>query len=197
MRALKTLITIILTVSIIITFAACGAKQATTEPTESLLPEGEGAAAAADEGEKPVTLSVKSDSIIDSKLKTVCAATRAGGKNAVPQLSWNAIPDAKAYVILMLDEDAGNWLHMQYVTDKTEIKEGEQIDGKYVGPYPPNGTGMHIYKIYVIAVENAPAELPGSFDTTNKGIDELTAGLGTILAQDYVAATYTYGDKTE
>ena len=189
MNKLKTITAVLLVLTMLFAFAACKGK--TDEPTTA-APE---TTEQATEEEKPVTLSVKSDSIVDSKLKTVCAATRAGGKNAVPNLSWNAIPDAKSYVVLMLDEEAGNWLHMQYITDKTSIAEGEQIDGKYVGPYPPSGSGTHIYKIYVLALKNAPTELPGNFDATNVGIDELTSAFGTILAQDYVACTYTYGDN--
>ena len=129
----------------------------------------------------------------EGKLLTKCAATYANGQNLVPEITWDEVPNAKAYAVYMLDESANNWLHMMAVTTSTTIKEGEAIQGQYIGPYPPSGN--HSYVIYVLALETAPASLPGDFNATNPGIATLSQNLGTILAQASTTVTYANGDN--
>lgn len=140
------------------------------------------------------SISVKCGSIAkNGRLKTACAATRAGGKNQSPAVSWNAIPDAKAYAVYILDSSANYWCHWKALVKTTSLKQGEN-PGKYIGPYPPSGT--HSYRIYVFALKKSPSSLPGSFDAKNS-LNNITNGLGksNILAQGYTTVKYAHGDR--
>lgn len=141
-------------------------------------------------------ISVKCGSIAgNGKLKTACAATRAGGKNQTPAVSWEAVPSANYYAVYMLDSSANYWCHWKALVKTTSLKQGEN-PGKYVGPYPPSGT--HNYRIYVFALKSNPGNLPGSFDAKNS-LSTITNGLskGTILAQGYTTAKYAHGDNNK
>lgn len=193
---------IVLTITILLVFTACGDEKAaepdpTTEPvsteqttadetttettTEKELPK------------EPVTMKVTCTSTTsDGKLLTKCAATYANGQNLVPGISWDAVDGAKAYAVYILDESASNWLHLKTITTTNSIKEGENISGQYVGPYPPSGT--HNYTIYVLALKDAPSTLQGNFDSTNGNISSLTQNL-TILGQGSTTVKYANGDN--
>ncbi len=195
MKTVKKATVILLTLTLILTFAACGTKEEPTEPittktnttTEEKTTEEQ-----TTEGAKTMTVTCKSTTS-EGKLLTKCAATYANGQNLVPEITWDDVPNAKAYAVYMLDESANNWLHMMAVTTTTTIKEGEAIQGQYIGPYPPSGN--HSYVIYVLALETAPASLPGNFNATNPGIATLSQSLGTILAQASTTVTYANGDN--
>lgn len=186
---------ILLTIILILTFAACGTKEEPTQPnTTKTNTTTEEQTTEEQTTEGPVTMTVTCKSTTsEGKLLTKCAATYANGQNLVPEITWTEVPGAKAYAVYMLDESANNWLHMMAVTTNTTIKEGEAIQGQYIGPYPPSGN--HSYVIYVLALETAPASLPGNFNSTNSGIDTLKESLGTILAQASATVTYANGDN--
>lgn len=142
------------------------------------------------------SLSVKCGSIAaNGKLKTACAATKAGGKNQSPAVSWNAVPGANYYAVYILDSSANYWCHWKALVTTTELKQGEN-PGKYIGPYPPSGT--HNYRIYVFALKKDPGSLPGSFDAKNS-LSTITNGLGkdNILAQGYTTVKYAKGDNNK
>lgn len=195
---------IVLTITILLVFTACGDKKAaepdpTTEPvsteqttadetttettTEKELPK------------EPVTMKVTCTSATsDGKLLTKCAATYANGQNLVPGISWDAVDGAKAYAVYILDESASNWLHLKTITTTNSIKEGENISGQYVGPYPPSGN--HTYVIYVLALDKAPSSLPGTFDSTNQDIDTIKSQINAnILGYGQTSVTYANGDN--
>jgi phosphatidylethanolamine-binding protein (PEBP) family uncharacterized protein len=194
-KAIKTTAVTLLIISILFTFAACGTKE---EPTEqkttniTTTKQEKTTEEQTTEGAKTMTVTCKSTTS-EGKLLTKCAATYANGQNLVPEITWDEVPNAKAYAVYMLDESAKNWLHMMAVTTSTTIKEGEAIQGQYIGPYPPSGN--HSYVIYVLALETAPASLPGNFNATNPGIATLSQSLGTILAQASTTVTYANGDN--
>ena len=195
MKTVKKATVILLTLTLILTFAACGTKE---EPTEqkttniTTTKQEKTTEEQTKEGAKTMTVTCKSTTS-EGKLLTKCAATYANGQNLVPEITWDEVPNAKAYAVYMLDESANNWLHMMAVTTNTTIKEGEAIQGQYIGPYPPSGN--HSYVIYVLALETAPASLPGDFNATNPGIATLSQSLGTILAQASTTVTYANGDN--
>lgn len=186
---------ILLTIILILTFAACGTKEEPTQPnTTKTNTTTEEQTTEEQTTEGPVTMTVTCKTTTsEGKLLTKCAATYANGQNLVPEITWTEVPGAKAYAVYMLDESANNWLHMTAITTKAGIKEGEAIQGQYIGPYPPSGN--HSYVIYVLALETAPTSLPGNFNSTNSGIDTLKESLGTILAQASVTVTYANGDN--
>lgn len=186
---------ILLTIILILTFAACGTKEEPTQPnTTKTNTTTEEQTTEEQTTEGPVTMTVTCKTTTsEGKLLTKCAATYANGQNLVPEITWTEVPGAKAYAVYMLDESANNWLHMMAVTTNTTIKEGEAIQGQYIGPYPPSGN--HNYVIYVLALETAPTSLPGDFNATNPGIATLKESLGTILAQASATVTYANGDN--
>lgn len=197
MKTIKKATIILLTLTLILTFAACGTKEEPTEPettnaSTTTTTEEKTTEEQTTEGAKTMTVTCKSTTS-EGKLLTKCAATYANGQNLVPEITWDEVPNAKAYAVYMLDESANNWLHMMAVTTSTTIKEGEAIQGQYIGPYPPSGN--HSYVIYVLALETAPASLPGNFNATNPGISVLSQNLGTILAQASTTVTYANGDN--
>lgn len=193
---------IVLTITILLVFTACGDKKAaepdpTTEPVsteQTIIDETTTETTTEKELPKePVTMKVTCTSTTsDGKLLTKCAATYANGQNLVPGISWDAVDGAKAYAVYILDESASNWLHLKTITTTNSIKEGENISGQYVGPYPPSGT--HNYTIYVLALKDAPSTLQGNFDSTNGNISSLTQNL-TILGQGSTTVKYANGDN--
>ena len=78
------------------------------------------------------------------------------GSNQSPQLTWDAVDGAAYYAVCMFDEDA-NWLHWLVLDlDKTELEQGEYTShSDYIGPYPPNNSGQHNYRIEVFALKQA------------------------------------------
>ena len=127
------------------------------------------------------------------------------GKNLSPQLTWEKVEQAEAYVIYMIDPDGNNWIHMISDTlTKTSIRQGEiaAIDSGtsahgYIGPYPPKGT--HRYEVYVFALKEAPDSYPGKVNTVCDGIGEIVEALdidkngecGNIAAYGKLTGSYT------
>ena len=113
----------------------------------------------------------------------------------------------------MVDETAGNWVHW-YATGVTETalatganKEHEgDMNFRYVGPYPPAGSGDHEYTVYVFALAHEPViEIEGGvgFDKKSLSADFLYYDLlniedssvdhymyGNVIAYGYLTGTY-------
>ena len=53
----------------------------------------------------------------------------------------------------MVDESANNWVHWYAEVSEPGSDHGSNI-GKYIGPYPPEGSGDHTYAVYVYALED-------------------------------------------
>jgi len=122
------------------------------------------------------------------------------GKNAdnvSPQLSWETVDGATQYEIFMIDEDANNWLHWYFVTEEPGLKEGccNSKDMGYVGPYPPE---THIYKVYVIAIKEQPADVKFLVDSSGPSILEKISNLdkgtsiesGNVISYGVVEGAY-------
>lgn len=86
------------------------------------------------------------------------------GENLSPELSFDKVEGADYYYIYMVDETANNWVHW-VATDvrEVELDTGANAttykgspDFKYVGPYPPQGSGDHVYTIYIYAMKGKP-----------------------------------------
>ncbi len=112
----------------------------------------------------------------------------------------------------MEDESANNWVHL-YADDvhKTKLASGAnqtEYDGnpsfKYVGPYPPAGSGDHTYTIYVYALKGKPDfELDAEVDEPWLQADDLYYDhlniskrgdintYGNVLAYGYISGVYS------
>jgi len=101
------------------------------------------------------------------------------GENKSPDLTWEPVEGAGLYVIYMVDETAGNWIHWRSdgVTETT-LPEGWAKDSDYIGPYPPPGT-THVYTVYVVALKNPVERVRGLFNGDNPRFTEFFLGLDT------------------
>lgn len=153
------------------------------------------------EEDKFPKMDVRSESIVDGRLKTVCAAAhspnRPEGENKNPELMWEEVPGAEYYVAIMVDRSARNWLHMftngAWTTELSEASLGEDA---YVGPYPPPGTGEHEYKLYVYALARDPSGIKAGMDAPCN-FRRLEAELDRcgVLARGSITGKYGHGDE--
>ena len=152
------------------------------------------------------TLNVTSESLEGERWSDRITDTDTG-QNLSPQLSFDKVEGASYYVIYMVDETAGNWVHWYAEVTDTELEEGAN-PGQYVGPYPPKGSGDHYYMIYVYAMADKPdmryeGEFP-EFDKEWFRADVLWSGFlnvkdrsndpvlyGNVLEYGYVYGTYS------
>ena len=151
-------------------------------------------------------MKVTSESLVGDRWSYDITNTDAG-QNLSPQLSFDEVAGASYYVIYMVDESANNWVHWYAEVSQTELEEGAN-PGQYIGPYPPEGSGDHLYTIYVYALADKPdfryeGEFP-EFDEAWFGADTLWAGFlnvkdgstdperyGNVIAYGYVSGTYS------
>lgn len=154
-----------------------------------------------------LTITVTSTSIVDGKLLTTTAADKKPnhplGGNQSPAVSWDAVENANYYAVIMFDESA-DWLHF-LVTDitTTSIEEGKYTNTEtYIGPYPPNSSGVHTYRIEVFAIKNQPSNPIGKLDSSetyrdivNK-LNRVGGNSSNILARGHIIGTYQNGDNT-
>ena len=152
------------------------------------------------------TITVTSTSIVEGKLVTAVAAdserNNPRGENQSPALSWEAVDGANYYAVCMFDESA-NWLHF-LATDIaiTDLEQGAYTDvNTYVGPYPPKGSGAHIYRIEVFAIKKQPnspiAQIDKKIaysDLVNH-LNQVGENSDNIIARGYVTGTYENGDN--
>ncbi|MCR5544670.1 MAG: hypothetical protein K6F55_11050 [Eubacterium sp.] len=112
-----------------------------------------------EEFKEHATMTVTSKSLKDGRWDTAIAGEGIGN-NEIPQLTFDKVSGAQFYVIYMLDESAGNWLHWKaFEINKTNIEKGEELpleNSSYAGPHPPIGSGNHKYVIYVYALKKRP-----------------------------------------
>ncbi|MBR2087068.1 MAG: hypothetical protein IJ906_08035 [Oscillospiraceae bacterium] len=144
---------------------------------------------------------ITSENLHDGVWDTVIGKEQ--GENKSPQLSWEPVEGANAYGILMIDTDAGNWLHWKTgMVTTAGIPLGYAGSDTYVGPYPPAGT-THSYTIYVAALREADANVLGFLDNRNDYADytsdkllcsmDVTDGgsAGNVIAVGTITGTYS------
>ncbi len=162
------------------------------------------------------TLKLTSTSIIKvdgddvGNLLTSCAANnkfnkpKGGGKS--PQLSWTKVEDAKYYAVCMFDVTANwtHWLAKSLPAKKTSLKLGAYTKSSgYIGPYPPAGSGRHIYVIQVFALRGKPDKFTyknnasGNLNAIHTGLNTRKGVLDNLIAVDSIIAGYSYGDQTK
>ena len=148
------------------------------------------------------TMNVSSGNLKDGAWDASIAYNDGVGDNLSPQLSFDEVEGAKYYYIYMIDETAGCWVHWRACVEKTKLEHGanksEYKDDPgflYKGPYPPVGSGEHVYTIYVFAMKNEPVvKIEGGF-----GFDEPDFA-GDILYYDILNVSdvscnpYKYGN---
>ena len=160
---------------------------------------------------KDATMEVTSKDLHDGKWSDRITNTQ-NGENLSPQLSFTEVPGAQYYVIYMEDESANYWVHW-YADDihETELDAGAnqtEYEGnpsfKYVGPYPPAGSGEHTYTIYVYAMKGKPdSDFDPEFDEPwlradylyYDHLNVLSRGnidtYGNVLAYGYISGVYS------
>ena len=135
------------------------------------------------------------------------------GQNISPELHWDGVEGAVSYNIYMIDESAWGWLHWQAEgisddhLDRGVCSEvggvigtnagGEDIYARYLGPYPPDG--VHTYNVYVVAFQDAPAELRVKFNRSGNDIKTIIEGLdvtadgnnGNVLGYGMIEGTFS------
>ncbi|MDR0292883.1 MAG: hypothetical protein LBH95_01870 [Oscillospiraceae bacterium] len=147
-------------------------------------------------------IAVSSDSVDETgKLLTETAADRKPnnplGSNQSPHLAWDAVDGAAYYAVCMFDESA-NWLHWLVLdTEKTELAQGEYTSrNEYVGPYPPQNSGQHHYRIEVFALKQATDHLilkldaKHSYSDIARYLNRSGNGENNIVARGYVMGIY-------
>ena len=159
-----------------------------------------------DDFKNNATMNVTSESVVSGRWADDITNT-SFGQNLSPQLSFDAVEGASYYVIYMVDESANNWVHWYAEVTDTELEAGLN-PGQYIGPYPPEGSGDHLYTVYVYALADRPGvrlafEYP-EFDENWFAGDVLWAGVlnitdgskspalyGNVLGYGYVSGTYS------
>ena len=159
------------------------------------------------------TLNVTSDNLNNGKWDSLITNT-AGGDNLSPQITFDEVPGASYYVIYMVDESANNWVHWYAsgVTDtslETGANRSHEGDAgfRYIGPYPPAGSGVHTYTVYVYALSGDPGitfeggigfdkpSLSGDlfyYDSLNvTDSSENPYRYGNVIAYGYLSGTYS------
>ena len=157
------------------------------------------------------TMSVTSPNLKDGVWDSVITNTDAGS-NMSPEISFDRVEGAKYYVVYMVDESANNWVHWIVTNvDETTLplgankdKYAEDNNFKYIGPYPPAGSGNHTYTIYVYAMKDKPdSSTEYQFDEPFlTGMDMYYSRLniskygkineyGNVLAYGYISGTYS------
>lgn len=134
------------------------------------------------------------------------------GENLSPELSFDMVEGAEYYYIYMVDETANNWVHW-VATDvrEVELDTGANAttykgspDFKYVGPYPPQGSGDHVYTIYIYAMKGKPGrDREMEFDKPSLSGDYMYYDYlsiskmgdpneyGNVIAYGYISGTYS------
>jgi Raf kinase inhibitor-like YbhB/YbcL family protein len=135
---------------------------------------------------------------------------------ASPALSWNAVPNAKSYAIIMEDPDAKpvtplvHWLAWNIPATVTSLPEGVQeqprltepdgvLQGRntrgsmgYYGPRPPVGDPAHHYHFLVVALDRM-LDVPWGADRDTL----LNAMQGHVLAKGELVGTYAQKQKPQ
>ncbi len=119
------------------------------------------------------TLEVGSNNLHDG-VWDLAVTSLAKGNNFSPELHFKEVEGADHYVIYMVDESANYWAH--WIADdvhECELKMGTN-PGQYKGPYPPLGSGDHVYTIFVYALKGEPG-VPCDYEFDEKflGPDDL------------------------
>jgi hypothetical protein len=115
-----------------------------------------------------------------AQIATAQIYPRCGGQNISPSLSWSSVPaGAKSLVLTMIDTDVkpaqwSHWIVVDLPTSTTGLARGTTRlppgakaiasnfgDAFYDGPCPPNGTGVHHYRVTIWAMPAAKTEIAG------------------------------------
>lgn len=119
---------------------------------------------------------------------------RCGGQNISPQLTWSDVPaGTKSFVLTMIDISVkpsqwSHWVVVDLPPQTTSLARGTKKfpgaakaiasnfgDANYDGPCPPDGTGVHEYRLTVWAL---PA--PTTVIAADTAADELTSQLNRL-----------------
>lgn len=152
------------------------------------------------------SMNVNSDDLWDG-VWDISITNTSEGRNQSPQLSFDKVKGASYYVVYMVDESANNWVHWYAEVPGPDLDHGSNA-GKYIGPYPPEGSGDHTYAVYVYALADKPGvkydgEYP-EFDKPWFGANSLWSGFlnikdslqrptlyGNVISYGYIEGTYS------
>ena len=157
------------------------------------------------------TMMVSSEDLQDGKWNDRITNTEKG-ENLSPELHFDKVEGADYYFIYMVDETANNWVH--WVATDVRVEElaagankkeyNDNPDFRYIGPYPPEGSGEHVYTIYVYAMRGKPdSDYKPEFDETSLSADYMYYDYlsiskrgkpneyGNVIAYGYISGTYS------
>lgn len=125
------------------------------------------------------------------------------GENKSPPLEWSGAPSGtQQFALVCHDPDAPlpngftHWVLYGIPATTTSLSAGQDAGvftggtndtGKagYLGPYPPNGHGVHHYYFWLYALGSAPSLKPGM-----SRLQLLDAIKGSVLEQARLVGTY-------
>ena len=158
----------------------------------------------------PSTLTLTSpDFDHDGAIPAAHAAHRVGGQDLSPELSWSAVPDGTARLLLVIeDPDAPTpmpFVHGLALLDPSVTRltrgalnaatpaEGVRllrsgIGSGYFGPAPPKSHGPHLYAFQLFALATPPAVAKGPLEAARPR--DVLAGAGGVLARGRLDGTY-------
>ncbi|MBO4775022.1 MAG: hypothetical protein J5515_00280 [Lachnospiraceae bacterium] len=140
------------------------------------------------------TIDITSESLFYGEWKK---ETGSKNGNISPELSWDAVDGAKAYAVMMIDLDDGNFhLHGYALTDSVHLDAGALNEDEYKGPYPPS---PHNYTVYVFALKNA-VDTGLIIDRQNSSDENLFELLnkddpGNVISYGSITGSYEYPER--
>ena len=157
------------------------------------------------------TMKVISEDLQDGKWNDRITNTEKG-ENLSPELHFDKVEGADYYFIYMVDETANNWVHWvatdvrveELATGANKKEYKDNPDFRYIGPYPPEGSGEHEYTIYVYAMRGKPdSDYKPEFDENSLSADYMYYDYlsiskrgkpneyGNVIAYGYISGTYS------
>lgn len=167
-------------IAVLLVIAACQTNGATPSPDGPGQPASgapsQGVAASTSTPEATTEgITVTSEAFIDGG--QIPAEYACGGQNVSPPLAWTGVPEGTAAVALVMDDpDAVGGLYIHWVVSdiaanttgsaRGTTPAGGQVlpnsggNRRYLGPCPPQGSGVHHYRftLYALAKPAALAE---------------------------------------
>jgi Raf kinase inhibitor-like YbhB/YbcL family protein len=117
------------------------------------------------------------------------------GDDTSPPLNWSNVPNAREYVLTVLDPDADDYVHWIVAgipSDVTSLERGmppnDAVEGVnstdesgYTGPCPPEGDDVHSYEFTVYALDESSSLEPNvTIDEVYSAIDGSVVARGTL-----------------
>lgn len=154
--------------------------------------------------ERYINMNIKSNDLITTGSNGVwndIITNTEKGKNKLPELDWDDVQGATEYAVFMYDITANNWLHLKACGIKqSDTFSADDFKYEYIGPYPPKGTGKHIYKVVIYALRSPAETYSCKFNAKNKKniidetyfiLDRANGKSGNVVGMDIIYGEYS------